>query len=174
MQVLKVLSALRNSLMLIPGILGLIWISRLLAPYPFKFISCGIWLVLFHAAVVDWKTHLVHDTVPLAIAIMGGLYCLVTYQPLSHWGAGLALNALVMGSLYVLSRKSMGFGDVMVMAALGMFLGPFKSFYLLFHASWIGALVAIAGLLMKKVDQKQQLPFIPFIAAGYLLAISSL
>lgn len=156
------------------AILGLIWISWLIHPFPYKVIGGGIWLALLYAAVVDWKTQMVHDGVPLAVGLLGALYCVITFQPIIHWGLGVGINSVVMGILYVLSRKSIGSGDVKLMIALGLFLGPFKSFYLLFHASWIGALVAIAGLALKKVNRHQEIPFIPFIAAGYLLAISSM
>lgn len=161
------------NMMIISGMVGLIWISLLNDPLPYKVIGSGIWLVLIYAAGVDCKTHTVHDAVTLSVGLMGALYCVVAFQPLVHWGGGIAMNGLVMGSLYILSRKSIGAGDVKLMIALGLFLGPFKSFYLLFHASWIGALVAVAGLALKKVNRHQEIPFIPFIAAGYLLAISS-
>lgn len=155
------------------ALLGLMWISQMIHPFPYKVIGSGIWLVLLYAAFVDWRTNLVHDAVLLAIALMGALFCLVTCQPLLHWGLGLGLNTLVMGSLAALSRRSIGMGDVKLIIALGLFLGPFKSFYLLFHASWIAALAAVVGILLKRVNPHQEIPFIPFIAAGYLLAISS-
>ncbi len=160
--------------MMILGGLGLIWISLLAHPFPHKVVGGGIWLILVYGAAVDLRTRLVHDAVPLLVGVLGVLYCLVTFQPMTHWGLGVGLNALVMGLLYLLSRKSVGLGDVKLMISLGLFLGPFKSFYLLFHASWIGALAVIIGLLLKKVTRHQEIPFIPFIAAGYLLAISSL
>lgn len=156
------------------AILGLLWISWLIHPFPYKVIGSGIWLILLYAAMVDWKTHLVHDAVPLGVGLLGALYCFITSQPIGHWGLGLGINGVIMGVLYVLSRKSIGAGDVKLMIALGVFLGPFKSFYLLFHASWLGALFAVIALLLKKMNRHQEIPFIPFIAVGYLLAISSL
>lgn len=160
--------------MLFIAVLVLIWVSRLLHPFPYKAIGGGIWLVLFYAAHEDWKTHRIHEGVCIAIALLGAVYCLVTAQPPGHWGMGMGLSGLTMGLLYLLSRKAVGMGDVLLIIALGVYLGPFKSFYLLFHASWIGALAAVTGLLLKKLNPRQEIPFVPFIAAGYLLAISSL
>lgn len=156
------------------GVLGAVWISFLAHPFPYKAIGCGIWLVLLYGARMDVKTHRIHDGVWLSVAVLGAVYAGATFQPLSHWGAGLALNGLVMGLLYLLSCKSIGMGDVRLVTALGIFLGPLKSFYLLFHASWLGALVAVTGLVLKKMNRNHEIPFVPFIAAGYLLAISSL
>lgn len=164
----------KNAGMLFIAVLGLIWISGLVHPFPYKAIGSTIWLVLLYAAHQDWMTHKIHEGVCITIALLGTVYCFVTAQPLSHWGIGLILNGLTMGLLYLLSRRSVGLGDVLVIAALGVYLGPFKSFYLLFHASWIGALAVVTGLLLKKMNTRQEIPFVPFIAAGYLLAISSL
>lgn len=156
------------------AVMGLIWISGLVHPFPYKAIGGGIWLVLLYAAHQDWKTHRIHEGVCIVIALLGVLYCIVTVRPPIHWGMGMGLSGLAMGLLYLLSRRSVGLGDVMMITALGVYLGPFKSFYLLFHASWIGALAAVTGLLLKKMNTRQEIPFVPFIAAGYLLAISSL
>lgn len=153
--------------------LGLFWISQLIQPDSYRILGGAIWLVLCYGALNDWKTRTVHDGVSVIVLLLGGIYCLATRQPLIHWGLGLLLNGLLMGLVYLLSRKALGLGDVRLLIALGMFLGPLRSYYLLFHASWLGALTVLAGFALRKVNRNQELPFIPFIAAGYLLAISS-
>ncbi len=160
--------------MIFIGVLGVAWISLLIHPFPYKAIGSGIWLLLLYGAGIDCKSRRVHDAVPLSIGSLGVIYAVVTAQPLTQWGAGVILNGLIMGLLYLLSRKSVGLGDVKLVTALGLFLGPFKSFYLMFHASWLGALLVVTGLILKKMNKQDEIPFIPFIAAGYLLAISSL
>lgn len=152
---------------------GLLWLANMEKVVPVLIFGAGIWMLLAYAAWVDWKTHQIHDAVPLCVGLLGGLYCVVTLQPLSYWGMGLLTNGIVMGMLYTVSRKSIGLGDVKLLIALGIYLGPLTSFYLLFHASWMGALAALAGMALKRMQMGQAIPFVPFIAAGYLLALSS-
>lgn len=156
------------------GGLGLVWIGMLTQPNHYKLAGAFIWLVLVYAALKDRETLRIHDGIPLTIALVGGFYAAAAARPPGHWGAGLALSGLAMLLLYVLSRHAIGLGDVKLVAALGIFLGPAASFYLLLHASWLGALAAVVGLLTKRLHRHQEIPFAPFVAAGYLLAISSL
>lgn len=169
------LNTLKNSAA--PGAIGLsgaFWISHLGTPFPNVIFNTVIWLVLIYSAWIDWKTQHIHDAVPLCVGVLGAVYCMITYKPLEYWGFGVLLNGILMGILYTASRKSIGLGDVKLLIALGVSLGPWMSFNLLFHASWMGALVALAGIARKKLKLGQVIPFCPFIAAGYLMAISLL
>ncbi len=155
-------------------LLGWFWISKLGQPDPFRILGSGIWMVLVHAALEDVETHKIHDSATLCVLLLGVLYCFISEKTVLHWGLGLLGNTAVMGLLYLLSRKAIGFGDVKLTISLGAFMGPWASFYLLFHASWLGALAALMGLASRKMRTGQEIPFVPFLAAGYLLAISSM
>jgi len=154
--------------------IGLIWISLLKFELLYRAVAALIWSILVIAAADDLRRHTVHDGVSLAVLILGGVYSFIGRIPFRYWALGFFISSVFMILLYVLSRKSVGLGDVKLIAALGLFLGPMKVFYLLFHASWIGAVVVLVGLSIRRLGKNQEIPFVPFIAVGFLLAIASL
>jgi len=64
----------------------------------------------------------------------------------------------------VLPREAMGLGDVKFMAAIGAFLGWQAVFFSLVVSSFIGSLVGISLVLMKKRALSSRLPYGPYIA----------
>lgn len=79
---------------------------------------------------------------------------------------------LVLFALYFFSKgRAMGFGDAPVAFALSLLIGS-QAFVGLVFAFWIGALIGI-GILVKRRGGPTmgiEVPFVPFLAAGYLLA----
>lgn len=74
--------------------------------------------------------------------------------------------------LYALSRgRAMGLGDAPVALSLSLLVGPQAIAGLLF-SFWIGAVVGIAILVLRRGGPTMgiEIPFVPFLAAGYLLA----
>lgn len=95
-------------------------------------------------------------------------------------GAQLGLTLMVAGSialgfflLYVLSRgRAMGLGDTPVSFALALMVGASLALPGLLFSFWIGALVGIAILVTTPKGHRMgiEVPFVPFLAVGYLLA----
>lgn len=75
--------------------------------------------------------------------------------------------------LYFLSRgRLMGLGDAPVAFALSLVTGGALAIAGLLFSFWIGAIVGIIILLTRKGGARLgiEVPFVPFLAAGYLLA----
>ncbi len=97
-------------------------------------------------------------------------------QPVAASGAGLAAGAgtaVVVALLYrmVRGREGLGFGDVRLLGAMGLVLGPFV---LLAYAlgNFIGVLFAVPQALLlrnKGPLAARSIPFGPFLAAGGVL-----
>ena len=95
-------------------------------------------------------------------------------------GAQLGLALMVAGVislgfflLYALSRgRAMGLGVAPVALALSILVGGSLAVPGLLFSFWIGALVGIAILAMTPKGHRMgiEVPFVPFLAAGYLLA----
>jgi prepilin signal peptidase PulO-like enzyme (type II secretory pathway) len=66
----------------------------------------------------------------------------------------------------------MGLGDAPVALALALLAGPGLALAGLLFSFWIGALVGIAILVSRPKGHRMgiEVPFVPFLAAGYLLA----
>lgn len=69
----------------------------------------------------------------------------------------------------VLPREAMGLGDVKFMAAIGAFLGWKAVFFSLIVSSFIGSLVGITLVLLRKRALSSRLPYGPYIAAAAAL-----
>ncbi len=89
---------------------------------------------------------------------------------LSYITAGvIGLGFLLM---HVLSKgKAMGLGDAPIALALSLMVAPYAFAGLLF-SFWIGALLGIGILATRQGGPTMgiEVPFVPFMAAGFLLA----
>jgi prepilin signal peptidase PulO-like enzyme (type II secretory pathway) len=75
--------------------------------------------------------------------------------------------------MYALSRgRVMGLGDSPIALGLSLLVGFGSAFAGLIFSFWIGALYGICVLVMRRGGPRMgiEVPFVPFLAAGYLLA----
>ena len=85
-------------------------------------------------------------------------------------GAGFLL--LVFGAYYLLRKKEgLGMGDVTLMLMIGAFLGWQRSFLTLILGSFLGALVGIYFLSIRKKDMQYALPFGSFLTPAAFIAL---
>ena len=75
--------------------------------------------------------------------------------------------------LFLISRgKWLGFGDVLMLIAVGAFFEVLQGLTVFFFSVWIGAIVGIImKVIDKKVKMKTEIPFIPFIAISIILVL---
>lgn len=121
-----------------------------------------------------------HTVVPMESALLLILVSLafayLSSEDLVSFGLALLVSgAIALGFflLYALSRgRAMGLGDAPVALALALSVGPGLAFAGLLFSFWIGAIVGIAILVRHPKGHRMgiEVPFVPFLAAGYLLA----
>lgn len=83
-----------------------------------------------------------------------------------------SLMALFFASLHVLSRgRAMGFADAPLVFGLALLSGS-QSFPGFMFSFWIGAVIGVALLYRRPAGSRMgvEVPFAPFLAAGFLLA----
>ncbi|MBY0511397.1 MAG: A24 family peptidase [Rhodospirillaceae bacterium] len=131
-----------------------------------------VWL-----AVVDLKTGYLPDPLQIVLAVSGLGVALIGSPIGIAWQAAL-LGAAVNGGVFwglrwvvtrLKGREAMGFGDVKLVAAGGLWLGPWALAYIM-AAGGILTLVGagIAGLATGKPVWKGEMPLGPGLAAGIL------
>lgn len=146
----------------------------------FTLLWCQIVIVFgYVAAVVDFKKLEVPNRLILAMISAW----VVTIVPMLFIDITTTINVMI-GSLigfivggglflliYLLSKKSIGGGDVKFMAALGLFLGFTGTLTVMLYGSLFAAITAGVLLMMKKVNRKSQIPLIPFLYLGTLASV---
>ena len=90
----------------------------------------------------------------LGMLVGGGVFCIITL-----------IGGLIAG------KEAMGFGDVKLMGALGLFFGV-KSILIIAVVSFLlGAILSIALLVLKIKKSNEYIPFGPFIVLAVFISI---
>ena len=127
-------------------------------------------LVLLTATDLEQRRlpHLLLDPLILAAALF------VPFNPavevtnaLLGAGAGVAF----MGVLGLLLRGGVAFGDLLIIAPLGLILGWPAVFVAMFLAGILSAAVSIALLLTRRAGLRSYIPFVPFLVAGTVITL---
>lgn len=134
---------------------------------------------LLALAVVDLRTYRLPDRIslPLFIASIPAIVIisLVQHRPrdLLWAGVGAVGYWLLLGLMWLIHPRGMGYGDVKLARILGLYLGwvhPVLILYGLMFAGIGGSLAGVAMLAFTR-DRKRGFPFGPWLAGGCVLAI---
>ena len=133
-------------------------------------------------SIVDFKSHrlpnqLVGWFTATQILIMGAIGWM-TYD-LDRFGTALGIagvTTIVYLLLYLLSRGSLGMGDVKFAFPLGLCVGWYSTdqwLVAIFVSFLIAGLVAVIGLVTKRMTRKSRLAFGPYMFIGTFLVCVS-
>lgn len=87
---------------------------------------------------------------------------------LAAGGAGVGILFLMVS---IVTREGLGYGDSWAILVLGLYLGLWGVLDVLIVAFGLLAVASIICLTVKKMSRKHSIPFIPFLAAGYLISM---
>ena len=144
-------------------------------------LSFGIWciglILLLILFLYDLQWFILPNKVIHPLWGVGAASLLVRYlqTPTLHTLVLAALAVLVGGGvfwiLFELSKgKWIGFGDVRLGIAIGLFIGtPLLAALVIFTASIIGVVIALPGLARKSRNLQSKLPFGPLLIVGLVL-----
>lgn len=160
---------------IICGILFLIVFSKFKMEYQtlyyWNFVA-----ILFVVTLVDFDSKIIPDEFLIYGAITGiimnYIFKFIEWKDIllgSLSGGGFFL-AIFLFSLLVLKKEGMGFGDVKFMAMNGIYLGLLNNMFAGILSFYIGLLVVIPLLLMKKKGVGSEVPFGPFIAVASIVS----
>ncbi|MBQ6538283.1 MAG: prepilin peptidase [Eubacterium sp.] len=131
-------------------------------------ITTGAYLLVM--AVLDIKSR--------RIPLQPGMILLVVITGLSiPFAADIVsrlLGVAVGAFLYIvskISRGEVGEADAFVYAVTGMTIGIYHNVEVLLVSLFFAAIVSAFLLVIKRVDRKYKLPFIPFTFAGYVVVM---
>ncbi len=132
-------------------------------------------LVLTFIVYYDLRHTIVPWSSSIILGLLSILFAILQAQSLISFGHT-TLVAIIIGIafflLYALSKgRAMGLGDAPVAFSLSMLVGSAAVPGLLF-SFWVGGVVGIFILVLRRGGPKMgiEVPFVPFLAIGYLLA----
>ena len=130
-----------------------------------------IWIIT--VSIMDISTR----RVPVWMLAAGGICAIPAFMEQwsgSTWNCagmliGMLPGALLLGMGFV--TKQVGYGDGLATLILGTALGSGKSWLLFCASLFLMAICSILLLALRKAKYKTRIPYLPFLAAGWLLAI---
>jgi len=82
---------------------------------------------------------------------------------------GFLFCAITFGIAYIVSKGSLGAGDVKLAILLGIFLTGEYVVGTVFYGSLLSAGFSIVQMLRKKLKRKDEIPFVPFLYMGLII-----
>ncbi|MBO5478676.1 MAG: prepilin peptidase [Clostridia bacterium] len=136
--------------------------------------------MLLSAFVIDYRLQIIPNRLNLTMFEIGLLftfiYGIVNINIAGDMllgmitGAGIFLLITLIGGL-IAGKEAMGFGDVKLMGALGLYFGFSGIIVISLIAFLLGAIISIILLATKKKKSDEYIPFGPFIVLAAIIAI---
>lgn len=129
-------------------------------------ILMGLWLLL--CGWQDFK----EKKMSVVLLAIGGLGLAVFFIAVEGLSLSSRLPGFVIGLLLLLLSKllrgQVGAGDGIILCVTGLCLGFRDNLNLLFYSLTLTAVVSLVLLLFRKAENKDTIPFIPFVFLSYL------
>lgn len=156
--------------------LGLYWKYDLSTASGVFFIFAVAMVAVFW---IDLDHMIIPDVITLNGAAIGVAVVTAGLVPGLIWKdsfVGLILGALILYLPAVAYERirgieGLGGGDIKLLAMIGAFTGPYGVIFVLFFASFIGSLAALAGIALKRTASSAPIPFGPFLTAAAILYV---
>ena len=136
--------------------------------------------MLISALAIDYRLKIIPNRLNLTIFEVGLVYTFVegivniniAIDMLLGMvaGAGIFLFITLVGGL-IAGKEAMGFGDVKLMGAMGLFFGWFNIILISVIAFLLAAITSIGILVLRKKKIDEYIPFGPFIVIGAIISI---
>ncbi len=149
-----------------------------------SFMSMGIVVLLYYLLMLPifftiFFTDLKYGIIPFQLVLAGSVitsfYLLYTFSPyilLSHLLSAFAAFAAFLFLFLITKGRGMGFGDVVLVFLMGLFLGSPDIAFALYIAFLTGAVTSLILILIgSKRLRHDTIPFGPFLAIGTFISL---
>lgn len=132
------------------------------------------------AFVIDYRKQIIPNRLTMSIFEVALIFAFITgltnvnlfldkiYGLLA--GGGIFLLITLIGGL-IAGKEAMGFGDVKLMASLGLIFGLINIIMIAVISFFLGAVISVALLVSKKKKSDEYIPFGPFIILATFLVM---
>jgi leader peptidase (prepilin peptidase) / N-methyltransferase len=134
-------------------------------------VACSLVMLCAIIFVSDLLYYIISDKVLMFFSIWFiMLLLLLEYRSWVDTLGGALLGFFFLFLVAVISKGSVGGGDIKLMGVLGLVLGFQGAYLALVVAAISGAVVGTIGLVMRKYTRKTAIPFGPYLALGAIVA----
>ena len=134
--------------------------------YEIKHIVCILYLFLL--SLIDIKKRKIPIWgLIIGVAMSVLLQCIIRDKDFILIVSG-AMTGIIFIVVSRVTNEKFGYGDSILILALGIFLGFWNILYLLFIAFLLAAVYSIFLLSVYHRGKKESFPFVPFLAMGYV------
>lgn len=132
-----------------------------------------LFLFLAVCAVFDG----LYRQIPLVVVWLGMLtaVCLKICGGMEMEGVFAVVLSLIPGLGFFLlsffSGEKVGYGDGWALLMIGLFLGAYRCFLILFVGLLAESAVAVVLLMLRKIQRDREIPFVPFLLLGMGVAV---
>jgi len=136
--------------------------------YFFYIIMVGYLITL---ALIDIDRKIVPDTILKYMCITGAVFSVFKFGGINLFEGiiGATAGGTLLLILNYFTNGKIGEGDIKLAAVLGMCVGAAAVFDIIFYSFIVGGLVAVFLMVTGKNSRKDEIAFVPFIAAGFIL-----
>ena len=145
-----------------------------LIPYPEAVLFYWMFVHLLVLSIIDQKWMQIPLSILMSMALgLLGYHLIWTADlmvPLSGLMVGVGFIVFVVGSNWlVFHKQTMGYGDLIIVAILGAWLGAIQIFFTIFLASILALSVFLAFSIFNGFNLSKSLPFVPFLSIAAIV-----
>ena len=143
------------------------------------FNSLSMTLIIYYITIfalslafsIDFKYQLIPDEVDILICVCGVVNLLLNIDNWWNYLLGALIGAAIFYllnviALLILKKEGMGMGDVKLMGALGLLFGIKNILVITLVSFFIGAIIGVIVMIIKRKEKEEYIPFGPFIVIG--------
>lgn len=133
----------------------------------------SVFVIDYHHKIIPNRLNLTIFEVGLVFVFIQGIFNLnIVIDMLLGMvvGGGIFLLITLIGGM-IAGKEAMGFGDVKLMGALGLFFGWANMLVISMISFLVGAVLSIILLVSKKKKSNEYIPFGPFIVIGTFITM---
>lgn len=136
-----------------------------------NFVFLFIFLILsVTVSVIDIRTKIIPDWIVITgIILLTGFRIIFFGDLLSIISLKIITGPLLFLTVYFLTQRKLGIGDIKYSALIGVFVGLPGLFVTIGLASIMGLIFAVIGLAIGNIHLKTKIPFAPFLTLGSFL-----
>ena len=97
--------------------------------------------------------------------------CIVCAEQKGYLLAAGIIPGILLAVLAKITEQSIGYGDGIILAEIGLLTGIGKCMLILAVALALAGIFSLGIVVIKKVDKRYKIPFVPFLTIAYLAVI---